>query len=120
MPSTLFDSAGLAIVAYVQVDGAHGSSSSTALANSGVETTRINTGTYNITVPTALGQDPSRDLIFVQPTGTADFDYPPGTIVVDVDDYTKTVFIGTLDPTSHSATFVDCNFNLLILRTILP
>ena len=72
MPSTLFDSAGLAIVAYVQVNGADGSSVSTALANSGVSTTKIlgQDGGYLIQLSTALGQDPSRDLIFVQPMTT--------------------------------------------------
>lgn len=121
MPSTLFDSAGLAIVAYVQVDGATGSSTSTARANSGVSTTRINKGNYAITVPTAIGQDPSRDLIFVQPTNSgATFAYPPGTMVTDEDDHVKYVTIGTLDPAVGGTTAMDCDFNLLILRTILP
>ena len=123
MPSALFDSAGLAIVAYVQVDGSTGSSSSTSLANSGVDTTKIPSpdGTYLITLPTALGQDPSKDLIFVQPRTTgAPFAYPPGTMVTDQDDNHKIVTIGTLDPTHGGTTTVNCDFNLLILRTILP
>src|SRR5271157_3021020 len=95
MPSTLFDSAGLAIVAYVQVNGLDGSSTSTALANSGVETTHIDVGKYGILVPTAIGQDPSRDLIFVQPRNSgATFAYPPGTMVTDEDDFYKIVIIG--------------------------
>ena len=133
MPSTLFDSAGLAIVAYAQVDGATGSSisstamNSTLLANSGVTTSRIDVGWYSLTLSTATGQDPSRDLIFVQPTtpttndyGPGSVPYPPSTLVVDNDDYEKQVFIGTLDPTTQLTTALDCDFNILVLRTILP
>ena len=119
MPSTLFDSAGLAIVAYVQVNGSDGSSVSTALANSGVSTTKVPSpdGTYLITLSSALGQDPSRDLIFVQPTSPNAL--TPGTPfpsvnVVDHDDYTKEVQIGS------GTTAVNSDFNVLILRTILP
>ena len=122
MPSTLFDSAGLAIVAYAQVDGSDGSSSSTALANSGVTTTKVpfTTGDYLIQLSTALGQDPSRDLIFVQPTVEVKTDqpYPPSALVVDGDDYTKEVLIGTRNGSGTTA--LDCDFNILILRTILP
>ena len=124
MPSTLFDSAGLAIVAYVQVKGSDGSSISTALANSGVSTTKVpgHAGDYLIKLSTALGQDPSRDLIFVQPTLTAaigytgqDLDDPiPSAVVTDADDWTKEVQIGS------TTTALDCDFNVLILRTILP
>ena len=124
MPSTLFDSAGLAIVAYVQVNGKDGSSTSTLLANSGVSTTKVpfTTGDYLIQLSTALGQDPSRDLIFVQPTAKANTDrpYPPAALVVDGDDYTKEVLIGTLDSHTGFTTALDCDFNVLILRTILP
>jgi hypothetical protein len=130
MPSTLFDSAGLAIVAYVQVNGADGSSNSTLLANSGVTTTKVlgSTGNYLIFLSTAVGQDPSRDLIFVQPV-VRSFDpvstpplpfppFPPSTLVVDLDNdkYTKQIMIGG----SGWTTALDCDFNVLILRTILP
>ena len=119
MPSTLFDSAGLAIVAYVQVDGLTGAS--TGLANSGVETNHIDVGVYGIRLSTALGQDPSRDLVFVQPRNSgASFAYPPGTMVTDEDDFYKIVTIGALNPTGGGTTAMNCDFNLLILRTILP
>jgi hypothetical protein len=125
MPSTLFDSAGLAIVAYVQVNGADGSSNSTALANSGVSTTKVplHSGDYLIKLSTALGQDPSRDLIFVQPTQPTPSTYSsptsftagiPAAIVTDHDDYTKEVQFGS------GTTALDCDFNVLVLRTILP
>jgi hypothetical protein len=130
MPSTLFDSAGLAIVAYVQVKGSDGSSSSTALANSGVTTTKVpgNTGDYLVQLSTAVGQDPSRDLIFVQPTLKAPLGYTDGendpsitfdgsvpcSVVTDADKWTKEVQIGS------GTTALDCDFNVLILRTMLP
>lgn len=125
MPSTLFDSAGLAIVAYVQVNGADGSSVSTALANSGVSTTKIlgQNGGYLIQLSTAFGQDPSRDLIFVQPTLQTPLTAPnpyeytapvPSAVVTDHDDYIKEVQIAS------GTTALECDFNVLILRTILP
>ena len=126
MPSPLFDAAGLAIVAYVQVNGSDGSSNSTALANSGVTTTKLPTyeGLYQITLSTALGQDPSRDLIFVQPTSTTLLPYSssllfsqpglPAANVTDLDDYNKQVQIGA------GTTAINSDFNVLILRTVLP
>ena len=118
MPSTLFDSAGLAVVAYAQVKGSDGSSeNSTALANSGIYTTRLSRGQYLVQMSTALGQDPSRDLIFVQPTqSTTTIGFRPSSIVVDVDDYNKEVSLGD----AIGTTAIDCNFDVLILRTILP
>ena len=118
MPSTLFDSAGLAIVAYAQVNGATGASENiTSLANSGVYTTKLDYGKYLIQMSTALGQDPSRDLIFVQPTqSSTTISLRPSSVVVDVDDYNKVVSLGD----AIGTTAIDCNFDVLVLRTILP
>ena len=124
MPSTLFDSAGLAIVAYAQVDGATGNSVSTALANSGVSTTKVSTGLYQVFLPTGLTQDASRDLIFVQPKAV------PGTTaiylglsvnaqVVEESATTKQVkLVGSSNALGTTA--VDSDFDVLVLRTILP
>jgi hypothetical protein len=124
MPSTLFDSAGLAVVAYAQVNGATGASENTSnLANSGIYTTRLQLGQYLVQISTALGQIPSRDLIFVQParlTGYTNPAYPPGSLVTDANAYNKIVEFGTLDPVSGLTTALDCDFSILILRTILP
>jgi len=121
MPSTLFDSAGLAIVAYAQVDGATGSSSSTALANSGVSTTRISTGVYNVTLPTGLSQDLSRDMIFVQPKVTTALPTPcaRSAVVFEPDATTKVVTIYGAN-LSIVTTALDSDFDVLFLRTILP
>ena len=123
MPSTLFDSAGLAIVAYAQVDGASGSSTSTALANSGVSTTRTSTGVYYVALPTGLTQDLSRDLIFVQTKVTTALPSPnngPRTAnLFEVDAGKKAVTIYGASPTM-STTAIDSDFDVLVLRTILP
>ena len=117
MPSTLFDSAGLAIVAYAQVDGLTGNSENTSgLANSGIYTTRLGPGKYLIQMSTAIGQDPSRDLIFVQPTTNSTPTLRPSSIVEDADDYNKIVSIGD----AIGTTAIDCSFDVLVLRTILP
>ena len=71
----MFDQAKLAVVAYGQVSYLDGSSTKT---NSGVVTTRIGLGTYQISLPVAsqnqlgLQQFSDRDPIFVQPLA-ADF-----------------------------------------------
>jgi hypothetical protein len=124
MPSTLFDSAVLAIVAYTQVDGATGVSTSTSLANSGVGTTRVSTGVYQVFLPTAIAQDASRDLIFVQPKAvpsTTAIQLYCGIVanVVEEDATSKQVTMkgvgGGLMTTS-----VDSDFSFFVLRTILP
>jgi hypothetical protein len=124
MPSTLFDSAGLAIVAYVQVAGATGVSVATGLANSGVSTTKVSTGLYQVFLPTAITQDASRDLIFVQPKAV------PSTtaiqlgcaIIANVVEENATTKQVKLTGVSAAllTTAVDSDFDVLILRTILP
>jgi hypothetical protein len=127
MPSTLFDSAGLAIVAYAQVAGATGSSVSTTLSNSGVSTTRITTGLYQVFLPTGLTQDPSRDLIFIQPkavpsTTAIQLGLHPLANLVEESAQVKQVRIwGVNDVGSGmTTTAIDSDFNVLVLRTILP
>ena len=124
MPSTLFDSAGLAIVAYAQVDGATGSSTSTGLANSGVGTTRLSTGLYYLTLPTGLTQDLSRDLIFVQPKVTTALPNPflhPIALVFEQDAANKQIqILGVQGSVALHPTAVDSDFDILVLRTILP
>jgi hypothetical protein len=124
MPSTLFDSAGLAIVAYAHVAGVSGSSTSSGLANSGVSTTRIQTGLYQLFLPTGLTQDASRDLIHVQPKAV------PGTtaiqigcaVTANVVEESATVKQVKMFGSSNAVTTtaVDSDFSVLVLRTILP
>jgi hypothetical protein len=124
MPSTLFDSAGLAIVAYAQVAGATGVSTPTAQANSGVSTTRLSTGLYQVFLPTGLAQDASRDLIYVQakasPTTTA-IQLGCAVIpnVVEQDATIKQVKLVGVSG-SMATTAIDSDFNFFVLRTILP
>jgi len=112
MPSTLFDTAGLAIVAYADV-ASNGTSTAT---NSGVTTTQTGTGQYDVILPATKAQDQSRDLIFVTPKGTIT-STPYSHKVDDSDPVTKHVAIYGGSPL---ATFANCDFSVLILRTVIP
>jgi hypothetical protein len=111
--NTLFDSAGLAIVAYAEVlaDG------SSAVTNSGVVTTKIGTGQYRIVLPSNKTQDNARDLIFVTPKAHPLTSSPLSHAVDDTDPANKDVAIYGGSPL---ATFADANFSVIILRTIIP
>jgi len=110
--NSLFDSAGLAIVAYAEV-AADGTSTST---NSGVITARTGAGQYTVTLPANKQQNNARDLIFVTPKGTID-STPFSHKVDDADAAVKQVAIYGGQPL---ATFADSAFSVLILRTIVP
>ena len=119
----MFDQAKLAVVAYAEVVGADGSSTRT---NSGIVTTRLGLGTYQLTLPVAsqnqlgLTQFSDRDLIFVQPLNAA---APLGASAVNNNttgvpaattlDVNKLVFTGL-----SATTAVDTDFAVLILRTL--
>ena len=117
----MFDQAKLAVVAYAEVNGADGSSTKT---NSGIVTTKLNSGTYALDLPVAsanqlgLQQFSDRDLIFVQPLATTTV-FPPPTpmsciAVNDVDPTRKLVLTGS------GTTAIVCSFSVLILRTLTP
>jgi len=113
----MFDQAKLAVVAYAEVSGDTGSST---LTNSGIATTRLGLGTYQLslpngsaTAPQLLQQFSDRDLIFVQPLGAS---FPvAATAVNDLDTTNKLVYLGT-----SATTAVNCSFSVLILRTVTP
>jgi hypothetical protein len=111
--NTLFDVAGLAIVAYVEVL-ADGTSAST---NSGVTTTKTGSGQYDIILPANKAQSNSRDLIFVQPKHTPLTSTPITDAVDDSDATTKHVALYAGSPL---ATFADSDFSFILLRTIVP
>jgi len=114
--NALFDSAGLAIVAYAEVTGSDGTSKN---QNSGVTTSKVGIGTFNVTLPLNKTQAQYRDLIFVQLLGTG-----ATALGTQVDDsqladpvtgaQNKVVRI------SSASTLVDCDFGILILRTLIP
>ena len=112
----MFDQAKLAVVAYAEVSGTDGSSTRT---NSGITTTRLALGTYALDMPVAsanqvgLQQFSDRDLIFVQALNAT---APIATTAVnDANQTRKLVFTG-----SSATTAVDCDFSVLILRTLTP
>ena len=113
----MFDQAKLAVVAYAEVSGTDGSSTRT---NSGIATTRLALGTYQISLPNGtplqpqtLSQFSDRDLVFIQPlNATAPI---AATAVNSADPTRKLVFTG-----SSATTAVPCDFSFLILRTLTP
>lgn len=108
--NALFDSAGLAIVAFAEVVGATGASAS---LNSDVVTTRTAAGTYTVTLPANKAQSNTKDLIFVQTQGTGT---APLTAKVDT---ASTAAVKTI-LVSDATTLADGDFTILILRTINP
>lgn len=110
MPSTLFDSAGLAVVAFAEVVGATGASVDT---NSGVSTTRTAAGTYTVTLPAGKSQSNSKDLIFVQTLGVGTAPLTAKVSTASTADV-KTIYV------SDATTLADGDFSILILRTITP
>ena len=122
--NTLFDSAGLAIVAYADVLA----NGSTPLVNSGLTVTKAAApalGQYAITLPrgkaqvAAPGEAAPRDLVFVQAIQTP-LDNSLLTAKVDPtatvnSDGSATFNVAIVNGT----TFADGAFDILILRTIL-
>jgi len=105
-----FDIAPLAIVAYAEVIGATGLSPN---VNSGVTTSRLSAGRYTLTLPANMLQSSNRDLIFVQPKVAA----PVGTPVsASVDD--TSVQVKAID-LYNGTTFADCDFSVIVLRTVI-
>ena len=120
--NSLFDSAGLAIVAYADVLA----NGTTPLVNSGLTVVKsINAGQYAITLPkgkaqvAAPGEAAPRDLIFVQAVQTP---------------LDNTVLSAKVDPTAtvnpdgsatfnvaivNATTFADGAFDIVIFRTVL-
>lgn len=111
--NSLFDSAGLAIVAYLEVTGTDGTS---ANCNSGVTTTKTGTGQYDIILPAGKLQNSPRDLIFVEVNGTIT-STPYSSKVDNSNAQTKHVGIYGGGPLT---TFADADFSVIILRTIVP
>jgi len=104
------------------VSGTDGSSTRT---NSGISTTRLALGTYALDMPVAsqnqvgLEQFSDRDLIFVQPLNAS----APiaATAVNDAASFGGNTATRKLVFTGWSATTaVDCDFSVLMLRTLTP
>jgi hypothetical protein len=108
---TLYDIAGLAVVAYAEVL-ADGTSPN---VNSGVTTARTGLGLYTVTLPAGKLQSGSRDLMFVTPKGTLS-PMPYSHKIDDSDPAIKRVAIYGGAPLT---TYADSEFSVLILRTIL-
>jgi len=122
--NTLFDSAGLAIVAYAEVLG----NGTTPAVNSGITVTKATdvVGHYVITLPSGKAQGSSvsgqypRDLILTQALVTQS----PLPVLSAAPDPNTTINAdgsGSFNVyTTQGSTLADGAFSLLILRTLLP
>lgn len=110
--NTLFDAAGLSIVAYAEVL-ADGTSPNT---NSGVTTTKLSTGLYSVILPSTKAQSGARDLIFVTPKGTI----TATPFSHKVDDSSATNKLIAIYGGAPLTTFADSDFSVWIIRTIIP
>lgn len=116
MPGPMFSAPNLALVAYAEVHGANGNSTT---CNSGVTTTRTALGTYVIVLPTGMFQGQARDVILVQPKGPNGALVPKMAVVDDILSATKTIAIWNGIPSEVEASRVDSDFSVLILRTTI-
>jgi hypothetical protein len=114
MPSNIFDTAGIAVVAYAEVL-TDGTSPNT---NSGVTTARIGTGQYTVTLGANQQQSSARDLIFVTPKNPVghNLSVPRSHAVDDSNVATKVVAIYGGSPI---LSYMDSDFSVLILRTTI-
>jgi hypothetical protein len=117
-----FSQAQLAVVAYAQVAGTDGSST---LCNSGLATTRLGMGTYQLGLPVGsqnqlgLGQLTATDLVTVTPLVGSAVTTPTTPLMVMVvnntDTNNKLVLFG-----SSATTAVDSSFSVIIYRSLVP
>ncbi len=123
MSSPLFDSSCLAIVAYAHVDGATGAAVNTTSGIACADkcaTTRLSLGTYQIMLNTGLGQGFTKDLIIATPmiTTAIALNGARSAMSFDVSDLEKRIIIHGAAP--GSATCIDSDFDVVVLRTTLP
>jgi hypothetical protein len=142
----LFDSAGLACVAYAEILGSAAAVASGQVGpsgtNSGVTATRLATGQFLVFLPTGLQQAPYQhttpsgatvtsesDLVFVQPKRspvptnvalTPNVD--PNAQVTGQNPQTAIAvnMYGTTVSGTPTCSAVDADFTILVLRTIIP
>jgi hypothetical protein len=115
-----FSQAQLAVVAYAQVSGADGSST---LCNSGIATSRLGIGTYQLGLPAGsqnqlgLTQLAATDLVVVTPLSASSTPTTPLMVMVvnNQDPANKLVLFG-----SSATTAVDSDFSVIIYRSLVP
>lgn len=106
-----FDIAALAVVAYAQVDGKTGAS--TVCNSGGLKTAKRPGGGYYVSLASQLTEDPSRNLIFIQPTSTKQGPPQAFSLLIDNNATTKVVMFG------NGTTVMDTSFSILVLRTTI-
>ena len=114
-----FSQAHLAVVAYAQVNG----DGTSPLCNSGIATTRLGAGTYQLGLPVGsqnqlgLGQLAATDLVVVTPLSATTTPTTPLMVMVvnNTDTNNKLVLFG-----SSATTAVDTSFSVIIYRSLIP
>ena len=114
-----FSQAQLAVVAYAQVNG----DGTSPLCNSGIATTRLGAGTYQLGLPVGsqnqlgLGQLVATDLVTVTPLSASTTPTTPLMVMVvnNGDTNNKLVLFG-----SSATTAVDTSFSVIIYRSLIP
>jgi hypothetical protein len=119
MPGLTFSGANLATVAYALVDSAVGASPT---MNSGVQTTKLSLGKYQIILPTTLALGEGSDMVLIQacetPTGGAGV--AARMAVVDNSlAITKLVYFWDGDPAQAHSSNIDTSFLVLVLKSTL-
>ena len=109
---TLYDIAGLAVVAYGEVL-ADGTSPN---MNSGVTTARTGAGQYTVTLPDNMRQSGIRDLMVVTPKQVST---DPTPVSHSIDDTSAAIKRVSIYRGAPLATFGDAEFSFIIFRTIL-
>lgn len=109
---TLYDVAGLAIVAYGEVL-ADGTSPN---MNSGVGTARTGAGQYTVTLPANKLQSGNRDIMVVTPKQVST---DPTPVSHSIDDTSATIKRISIYRGAPLATFGDAEFSFIIFRTIV-
>lgn len=110
---TLFDVAGLAVVAYGEVVGATGLSPN---MNSGVVTARTSLGLYTVTLPDNKLQSGARDIMVVTPRKSltsGPVTTPVSCAADDTDPAIKRVAL------YNASSLADVDFSFVIFRTIV-
>jgi|WetSurSiteA1Bulk_404760.scaffolds.fasta_scaffold60872_2 hypothetical protein len=118
----MLDQAKLAVVAYAEVVGSNGTST---LTNSGIYTTRLGAGLYEVDLSKnpdgsasqqELNQFSDRDLIVVTPHSSTTQWAFGGARNVSANGAVKNVFIGV----GGNNTGADVDFSIVIYRTLTP
>lgn len=117
----LFDSAGLAVVAYAEVLGQSPSAPAAGTSpnsNSGVTTTRVGVGLYDVILPASKAQSAATELLIVTPEPPYPFTGQQYSAAV-ANDPTNSQIKHVAVYANQALTDNFVSFDILILRTVI-